>query len=614
MKNLVTFFKFSVWFIASWIFIFQIQRSVFAYFQVQQGKTAISYDFIKAFFWCLRFDISIAFYIFAIPFLSSILYLLFHKKWFLTPALVFTFIILIVSNILAVADIATYKEWGTKITADILQFLKNPKESLASSSTSNIGLLVVLIILYSLVGIFLIHKAFKALKQLKPTKWYFRLVQSLVVFILVVPLGILSVRGGWQLSALNPSFASYSKNVTNNNICLNTTWNFFYTLIEQGNFKLPTYYTDTEINKTLYVKDFKQYNYAFENKILAQKNVVLIIIEGLTADALHHLNGLPNVTPFLDSLAKKSIVFKQCYANAERTYKGIPTCISGYPTPVNKIVINNQRKTNSLFSLANFFNQHSYQSAFYYGGEIEFANIGTYIRSANFGEVITQYDFTLQERNASKWGVFDHVVFNKLSKDVNQFRQPFFATIMTLSNHEPFELPAKPHFQPNVDLPSRYKNTAYYTDSCLQVFFEKNKNASWFQQSVFVITADHGHRLPLEKYEVNRPERFHIPLLLYIPNTSETLANKSVEKYVMQSDIPAIISKCINNQYDFDNTKSDKNTAFYAYNNGFGAVSNSGFISYDVMLNKITESNANTNELEKLAKCWFQQLDSDYFK
>src|SRR5690606_4314013 len=128
-------------------------------------------------------------------------------------------------------------------------------------------------------------------------------------------------------------------------------------------------------------------------------------------------------------------------------------------------------------------------------------------------EIVDQYDFPAKDVG-SKWGAFDHLTFQKQIDFLNESPQPFFSTLLTLSNHEPFDLPSPPKFgsESTADL---FRSTAFYTDSALYNYLNKAKKTHWYKNTLFIIVADHGHRLPLEKWDSFHPNRYRIPLLLY---------------------------------------------------------------------------------------------------
>jgi phosphoglycerol transferase MdoB-like AlkP superfamily enzyme len=159
--------------------------------------------------------------------------------------------------------------------------------------------------------------------------------------------------------------------------------------------------------------------------------------------------------------------------------------------------------------------------------------------------------------------------------------------MLTLSNHEPFEIPEAPRF-PGTDLPNRFRSTAFYTDKSLGAFIRSARQASWFKNTLFVIVADHGHRLPKEKYAISESQRFHIPLVLFGDVIKPEYRGKQLPVFGSQTDI----AKTVLGQVGLDGswfafsqdlfaTHPDRGYAFFDWDNGFGVISKQGFTSYD---------------------------------
>jgi phosphoglycerol transferase MdoB-like AlkP superfamily enzyme len=131
--------------------------------------------------------------------------------------------------------------------------------------------------------------------------------------------------------------------------------------------------------------------------------------------------------------------------------------------------------------------EKAYSSSFYYGGESEFFNMKSYILSHRYQKLIDKHSFDAKDMN-SKWGTYDEKVFLKNLSDMDQEKQPFFSTILTLTNHEPFELPSEPHFKGD-DVDSKFRSTSFYTDSCLGAYINAAKQKSWYKNTLFVYTS-----------------------------------------------------------------------------------------------------------------------------
>lgn len=246
-----------------------------------------------------------------------------------------------------------------------------------------------------------------------------------------------------------------------------------------------------------------------------KKNVVLITIESLSSEFLKMYGGEIPLTPFLDSLALKSLNFSNLYATGNRTVRGLEAmtlCIP--PTPGESVVkrVDNKNK----FSTASVFSTKGYQVKYLYGGDAYFDNMRDFFTGNGF-EIVDNTSFKPEEITfANIWGVCDEDMANKAIKTMDEevkTGRPFFNHWMTVSNHRPFTYP-----DGKINIPSEMKIRAggvLYTDYALRQFFKMAKKKSWFKNTVFVIVSDHcasssgKTELPMDKYR--------IPAMIYAP-------------------------------------------------------------------------------------------------
>ncbi len=254
------------------------------------------------------------------------------------------------------------------------------------------------------------------------------------------------------------------------------------------------------------------------------KNVVLITIESLSADFMKAYGGKADITPFLDSLSQKSLQFTNLYAAGNRTVRGLEAVTLCIPPTAGESVVKREDNKNK-FSTGAVFKQKGYNVKFMYGGDAFFDNMQDFY-SGNGYEIVDKSSFSPQEITFSNvWGVCDEDMYNKAIKIMNaeaRENKPFFNHIMTVSNHRPFTYPNH-----KIDIPGDIKSRdggVKYTDYALSKFFEMARKQPWFNNTVFVIVADHcassagKTELPLDKYR--------IPAFIYSPNEKPEKFNK----------------------------------------------------------------------------------------
>jgi phosphoglycerol transferase MdoB-like AlkP superfamily enzyme len=273
-------------------------------------------------------------------------------------------------------------------------------------------------------------------------------------------------------------------------------------------------------------------------------NVILITVESLSAEYLATFGNKENITPFMDEWFKQGLLFTNFYATGTRTIRGLESLtLSIPPTPGQAIV---KRPDNGkLFSLGRVLQQKGYDTAFLYGGRGYFDNMNAFY-SGNGYRIVDQTDFTKDEMTfTNAWGVSDDIIFNRTVKEADkdyQNNKPFFFQIMTTSNHRPYTYP-----DGKIDLPSGSgrEGAVKYTDYAIHEFIEQAKTKPWFNDTVFVMVADHCAgsarkiELPVDKY--------HIPLFIYSPKHVPAVRNDIVSS---QIDVAPTVLGLLNISYE----------------------------------------------------------------
>ncbi|WP_208110935.1 LTA synthase family protein [Pedobacter duraquae] len=272
-------------------------------------------------------------------------------------------------------------------------------------------------------------------------------------------------------------------------------------------------------------------------------NVVLISVESLSAEFLGSFGNSQKITPQLDSLASQGLLFTNLYASGTRTVRGLEAlslCIP--PTPGQSIV--KRQNNQGLFTLGNIFRSKGYDSRFIYGGYGYFDNMNEFF-SQNGYNVTDRSSLTDKEIHYSNiWGVADEDLFSlsirEMDKDYSAGK-PFFAHIMTVSNHRPYTYP-----EGRIDIPSHTsrEGAVKYTDYAIGKFIREAKGKPWFSNTLFVIVADHCAssagkvELPVNKY--------HIPMIMYSPGH---IAAGKFDRLTAQIDIGPTILGWLNVNY-----------------------------------------------------------------
>lgn len=612
LKSLIFFVRFFLF----WLLFFLLDRLIFI-FIFYKKLTAVPFSDIAAtFYHAISLDLSMTAYLVVIPLFSYIYWLLNGRKIVeLKWITVYNTILIVICSILSVVNFNIYREWGSKINAQALSFaFASPNEALASSASSPLGLSITLLILLTVLGLFL--QRFIVSRKLLLTKspiW----IKALLCLGLIVSIFLL-IRGGLTGSPITQSMAYFSKNQLLNSAAVNTEWNLVSSVLASRMTKKNPY---VYLDELAAQKDVKALYTPLKDttiNILTTKrpNVVLIIIESFTADLTKTLGNEEGITPNFDALINKGVLFSRIYAPGNRTDKGIVATLAGFPTLGTGSIVKWPEKMQRLPAISQSLYKEGYNTSFFYGGESEFDNYKAFILSHDYQKLIDRNNFKAETN--TKWGVFDEVVFNRQLQELNKEQQPFFSTLLTLTNHEPFDLPGRPKFG-KADNVANFKSTAYYTDSCINDFLNRAKKQSWYKNTLFVFVADHGHQLPKNSFEISYPQRYHIPLLFYGDVIKDEFKGQVFNNVGSQTDLAATLLTQLNiPSNDFKWSKNllnpySKPFAFFSWDNGMGFIDNEQCVTFDnigqmIIYNSNAKNPAQTTETLGHAKAYLQNV------
>lgn len=596
--------KCNIIYFLSWIGYFFIARLLFLAYYYKKTSNIGFLESLQTFSNGLKLDSSFTGYLSAIPFLLFFLSVFIPKNLIKSALKIYTFAIVFIITFWFLVDVNMYKFWGNRLDSTILIHAKTPKIMLASVSGWQLFGGLSLWIILSLLFCFGFNKIINKITQnlAKGKLW------ELPVFLLIFGSLIIPIRGGFQTIPINQSNVYFSNKMFANHAAVNFAWNFSNTLVHKPEGKNDYKVYNNSTVKNILNSRIQPLKTAVQDSILntSKPNVLLIIWESLSAKAVGALNGSFDATPNLGKLAKEGILFTNFYANGDRTDKGIPAILSGfYPQPKSSI-IKMVTKSNKLPMLSSEMKKLGYYNSFYYGGDMNFGNMNTYIRNGNIDKIVSGDEFDKANWN-SKWGAFDHIVFNRLQENINTQKQPFFTTLLTLTSHEPYELPKGYAFKfGKKGEQNKYLSSQAYTDEAIGNFITEAKKTTWWKNTLVIILPDHGHPLPKHKGDFNDPIRFKIPMLWLGGALHEK--GKIVDNFGSQIDLSYTLLSLLNaNTSDFIFGKnlfntSEKQYAHYIFNNGFGIIDKNGTFVYDYTGKKTIVKKGKFSKLDSLGK------------
>lgn len=559
-----------------WLLFMVVIRAVFLGYNHDLSAHLSVTEILLVFLHGLRMDGSMAGYFLAASGLLITFSALFPGRWLYLSLTTLTVILLVTCGMIVITDMELYRHWGFRMN-------NTPFMYMGSGAIGSIDTMVALKTLGILVLV-TTSFIFLYLHSIKPAILQFAPCNKKVSFILftATALMFLPIRGSFTVAPMNTGFVYFHKSKAYaNHAAINVIWNFLYSFRKTSGASYPENFFDKEKASQLTASLYPPTDSTIRVIRNTQPNIILLIVESFTADVIEPLGGRQNVTPKLSALCKEGILFTNFFASGDRTDKGIISILSGYPAQPQTSIIKFPDKTQHLPFLNRHLKSLGYKTSFTYGGDVDFANFRSYLTTAGFDQLTTMDDFP-DEINVSKWGVHDHFLFQQIQTELDTSTAPFFKTILTLSSHEPFDVPMEPVIAGKDD-ESLFLNSCFYTDKCIGDFVAYCKKQTWWQNTVLIITADHGHRHPNSK-ELKDERRFRIPLLLL---GGAILKDTVITTIGNQTDLANTLLAQLNHESDeFNFSKNMFSTkvvsfAAYFFNDGYGFVLPEKHLVYD---------------------------------
>jgi phosphoglycerol transferase MdoB-like AlkP superfamily enzyme len=413
---------------------------------------------------------------------------------------IFLYVLIIVFN--SVSEYFFYSEFGLRYNFIAVDYLIYTNEVIGNIMESYpvVPLFLIIFAIASSVTIFIYRKTKTELLTLPNLKQKFILLGS---FLILAAISLLGLHFTTKLTASNV----FEEEIQANGLP-KFYWAFTHNELDYFQFYPKI---DQKTVEQTFLSQFSQpelkRNITSDQPEL-KKNVVLISIESLSADFMEHYGNTQKLTPFLDSLADRSLMFTNLYATGNRTVRGLEALTLCIPPTAGESIIKRENNKNK-FTTGSIFKSKGYDVKFLYGGYSYFDNMQDFFAGNGYG-IVDRNNFKPEEITfANVWGVADEDMAKKAIQTMNQESRsgkPFFNHWMTVSNHRPFTYP-----NGKVDIPGDAKSReggVKYTDYALRKFFEMARKQEWYKNTVFVIISDHcassagDTELPLDKYRI----------------------------------------------------------------------------------------------------------------
>ena len=611
LKHSLQLFKYLIY----WILLFWLAKLLFIAFNFDQTTQLSLSELFGIFGYGLKMDLSTACYLLLIPGLLISMRSFISQRFLNNFMLVYTILFLILQSALIVLDMGLYPHWGTKVNVTVFNYINDPVAMRASVSLTD--LFLALLISGGLIfGFLKIYRKFfpeGIFPEDKP-KWYAVLLQLFLVATLIIP-----IRGGLDTSPLNLSSVAFSPKLYANQAATNFLWNFAKSVEKRDRLSNPCNYMSPEESLRIFSEFGKKDTLQNRPQLIKlnpakQPNVILIILESFSNKVIAPLGGLHGIAPNLDSLCTQSTIFTNFYSTGNRSDRGISAIMGGYPSLLSTSIMVYPEKARSLTLLPEYFERQNYNTSFYYGGDINFYNLKTFVLQSKCDKLTTKADFPSALGKMSKWGVPDAYVFERATEDLKTEQEPFMKTIYTISSHPPYDVPYSKIKGNSVE--EKYLNSVAYTDSSLGRFIDEFRKSPLWSNTLLIITADHG-TLPPGPTDITDPASYRIPLI-WTGGVIDSI--RRIETITMQADFGTSLIHQLGWKTDSSQFSKDffvaHPRAFYALDSGWGYVVPEGFYYFDQGIRDFVPNSKNENLSTDLnfPKAFMQVLHDDFIR
>jgi phosphoglycerol transferase MdoB-like AlkP superfamily enzyme len=504
-------------------FFYFISRIYFFVFNTHLLSVDDFFTLVKLCYYGLEFDTTAILYINSLFIFLSILPFVINTQAGYQKGLS---ILYFATNFLAYAtnfvDIVYYRfsqVRSTKATLDLLADETN-KKALFSHFTWAYWYVIALFVGCCICWVWLYYQVRVVSYRIENRRAYF--IYSIILLPFIVLLLIGGVRGDFKHSTRPINMVDAYKHVgipNQGDVVLNTPFAIIRTL-NSNNFKVENWVSQAYIDTN--IKPIKQYNYTPKEK----PNVMIFILESMAREYWGFMNngvaipGFKSYTPFLDSLSAHSLIFTNAYANGRQSIHAMSSVLAGIPS-FQAAFTSSPYAKQKIQSLVSVCDSMGYQTSFFHGaanGSMGFQGFGNILGFKNY---YGRTEYNNEQDFDGIWGIWDEPFLQFTGRTLSKQKQPFMATVFTLSSHDPFQIPEnyKSRFKGG---PLPIHKCVQYADNALRNFFNYAKRQPWYNNTIFVIVADHTSQTYYPEY--SKPiNRFADPILFYSANPAYNL-------------------------------------------------------------------------------------------
>ncbi len=529
----------------------------------------------------LKLDLAIAGYATLLPALM-LLASVWMRKELVRPILnAYFWIVSFGISLCFILNAALYPFWKFPLDSTPFSFFfSSPADAFASTSIwFSLSALVIMVIYTCLVWLLLRMPAPKRHDRMDRHR-----IRTSLLLLILTGLLFIPIRGGFDVSTNNTGNAYFCQNTFLNHAAVNPVFSLMESVTHQNDFGSQYRFMGdkeaTKIFKTMVSASDRNTSPLLSEKARKDESpdILIVIMEGFASDMMPSMGSCKDVAVELDSIAQQGILFTRFYANSFRTDRGLVSILSGFPAQPTTSIMRFPAKAAQLPSLArSLAKNRNYQSAYYYGGDVNFAFQRSYLVSQGFQKIISETDFPYGDRK-SKWGVPDHLLANRLLADLKKQKgsQPMLRVMQTSSSHEPFDVPYK-------RLEDKRLNSFAYTDSVIGSLIREYSKLPRWKNTLVILVPDHVGSYK-DGLDYSQRSRFQIPLIMV---GGAVTRPQKVNAIGSQQDIAATLLAQLGIPHDeylySKNMMSDQTPkfAFFTAPDVFGVVSEENSLIYD---------------------------------
>lgn len=560
------------------LLVMAIEKPLFLLWYHAQAAEASAAELALVVWNGLKLDQTVAGYITALPLLVVLAALWIPGRWSRSVLKGYLLVIAAVSATAFAANLALYEYWAFPLDSSVLQYLASPKEALASVTAGQLllQLLVAAAVFGGMAWCYL-----RVLRLYDPARRSTHRAGSTLVLLLAAGVLFLPIRGGVSVATANVSKVYFSGRMFLNHAAVNPLFSFLSTLSD-GDDALYEYEFFPEPERAAIFEPLRgdlPAGIGTDTLLRTRRpNVVLFLVESFGRSTVDERVGGEPVAPEFQRLKGEGVYFDNLFANSFRTDRGTVAVLSGFPAQTKMSVMKLPVKSQRLPSIARSLRREGYATSFYYGGDLNFTNTASYLYGTGFDRLTWQKDLHF-DAPTSKWGYADDVVIDAFTDHVlaeAASQRPFFAAMLTLSSHEPFDVPFAKFDDPML-------NAMAFTDACLGRFVERVRQTPVWNDLLVILIADHAYPYP---YGIANSDalRHRIPML-WLGGAVRRPA--VVETYGSQSDLAATLLAQLgiaHGDFLFSRDLFDParpKFGYWCFNNGFGVADAGGTTIFD---------------------------------